>query len=51
VQLVPRPKASLTLALLLTVAATFLLGIFPGRILSMAQAGAATLATVSNPSQ
>jgi NADH-quinone oxidoreductase subunit N len=51
VQLVPRPKASLTLALLLTVAATFLLGIFPSRILSMAQAGAATLATVSNPSQ
>jgi len=51
VQSVPRPKASLTLALLLTVAATFLLGIFPGRILSMAQAGAATLATVSNPSQ
>ena len=45
VQLVPRLKASLTLALLLTVAATFILGIFPGRILSMAQAGAATFAT------
>jgi NADH-quinone oxidoreductase subunit N len=46
VQLVPRLKGSLTLALLLTVAATFILGIFPGRILSMAQAGAATFATV-----
>jgi NADH-quinone oxidoreductase subunit N len=51
VQLVPRPKASLTLALLLTVAATFILGIFPGRILSMAQAGAATLAPVTNTNQ
>ena len=45
VQLVPRLKGSLTLALLLTVAATFILGVFPGRILSMAQAGAATFAT------
>jgi NADH-quinone oxidoreductase subunit N len=44
VQLVPRLNGSLTLALLLTVAATFILGIFPGRILSMAQAGAATFA-------
>src|SRR3984885_2915259 len=42
VQLIPRLKSSLTLALLLTVAATFILGIFPGRILAMAQAGAAT---------
>jgi hypothetical protein len=39
-------KGSLTLALLLTVAATFILGIFPDRILSMARAGAATFATV-----
>ena len=46
VQLVPRLKGSLTLALLLTVAATFILGIFPGRILDMARAGAATFATV-----
>ena len=46
VQLVPRLKVSLTLALLLTVAATFILGIFPGRILDMARAGAATFATV-----
>jgi NADH-quinone oxidoreductase subunit N len=45
VQLVPRLNASLTLALLLTVAATFILGIFPGRILSMAQAGAATFSS------
>ena len=44
VQLVPRLNSSLTLALLLTVAATFILGIFPGRILSIAQAGAATFA-------
>jgi len=42
VQLVPRLKSSLTIALLLTVSATLILGIFPGRILSMAQAGAAT---------
>jgi NADH-quinone oxidoreductase subunit N len=47
VQLVPRLKGSLTLALLLTVSATFILGIFPGKILSMAQAGAATFAAVS----
>jgi NADH-quinone oxidoreductase subunit N len=46
VQLVPRLKGSLTLALLLTVSATFILGIFPGRILSMARAGAATFTTV-----
>jgi NADH-quinone oxidoreductase subunit N len=46
VQLVPRLKGSLTLALLLTVSATFILGIFPGRILSMARAGAATFAAV-----
>jgi NADH-quinone oxidoreductase subunit N len=46
VQLVPRLNGSLTLALLLTVSATFILGIFPGRILSMARAGAATFAAV-----
>jgi NADH-quinone oxidoreductase subunit N len=43
VQLVPSLKSSLTLALLLTVCATFILGIFPGRILAMAQTGAATI--------
>jgi NADH-quinone oxidoreductase subunit N len=47
VQLVPRLKSSLTFALLLTVSATFILGIFPGKILSMAQAGAATFAAVT----
>ena len=51
VQLVPRVKASLTFALLLTVVATLILGIFPGRILSMAQAGAATFAAVSASDQ
>jgi NADH-quinone oxidoreductase subunit N len=42
VQLIPGLKASLALALLLTISATLLLGIFPGRILAMARAGAAT---------
>ena len=51
VQLVPRLRASLTIALLLTVSATFILGIFPGRILSMARAGAATFAAVSTTTQ
>jgi NADH-quinone oxidoreductase subunit N len=51
VQLVPRLKISLTLALLLTVSATLILGIFPGTILSMAQAGAATFPAVSASSQ
>ncbi len=51
VQLVPRLKSSLTIALLLTVSATFILGIFPGRILSMARAGAATFAAVSTSTQ
>jgi NADH-quinone oxidoreductase subunit N len=41
VQLIPRLKGSLALALLLTVSATLILGIFPGRILAMARAGAA----------
>ena len=47
VQLVPRLKSSLTFALLLTVSATLILGIFPGKILSMAQAGAATFANIT----
>ena len=47
VQLVPRLKGSLTIALLLTVSATFILGIFPGRILSMARAGAATFTNIT----
>jgi NADH-quinone oxidoreductase subunit N len=51
VQLVPRLRSSLTIALLLTVSATFILGIFPGRILSLARAGAATFATVSPTNQ
>jgi NADH-quinone oxidoreductase subunit N len=51
VQSVPRLKISLTFALLLTVSATLILGIFPGTVLSMAQAGAATFAAVSASSQ
>jgi len=51
VQLVPRLKISLTLALLLTVSATLILGIFPGTILSMARDGAATFPAVSASSQ
>ena len=51
VQLVPRLRSSLTIALLLTVSATFILGIFPGRILSMARAGAATFAAISPTNQ
>jgi NADH-quinone oxidoreductase subunit N len=51
VQLVPKLKGSLTIALLLTVSATFILGIFPGRILSMARAGAATFAAISTSIQ
>jgi NADH-quinone oxidoreductase subunit N len=47
VQLIPRLKGSLTLALLLTVSATLILGIFPGRILAMARAGAATFTGVT----
>jgi hypothetical protein len=34
-----------------TVAATLILGIFPGRILAMAQAGAATFAAVGESAQ
>jgi NADH-quinone oxidoreductase subunit N len=51
VQLVHKLKGSLTIALLLTVSATFILGIFPGRVLSMARAGAATFAAISTSSQ
>ncbi len=47
VQLIPRLKGSLTLALFLTVSATLILGIFPGRILAMARAGAATFTGAS----
>jgi NADH-quinone oxidoreductase subunit N len=47
VQLVPRVKLSLSLALFITVLATLYLGIFPGQALSMAQTGAATFASVS----
>ena len=47
VQTMPKLQGSLTLALLLTVSATFILGIFPGRVLSMARAGAATFAAVT----
>lgn len=42
IQTVPGMKATLAVALLLTVSATVLLGIFPGSILAIAQAGAAT---------
>ena len=47
VQAMPRLHGSLTLALLLTVSATFILGIFPGQVLAMARAGAATFAAIS----
>ncbi len=45
----PRLRGSLAFALLLTISATLILGIFPGRILTAAGAGAATYAG-SNPS-
>jgi NADH-quinone oxidoreductase subunit N len=51
VQLVPKLKASITIALLLTLSATLILGIFPGTILSMARTGAATFAAVSTGTQ
>lgn len=44
---VPRPTMALLFALLLTVAATLILGIAPGRILDMARAGAATYPSVN----
>jgi NADH-quinone oxidoreductase subunit N len=43
---VPRASTSLLFALLLTVAATLILGIVPGKILAMAKAGAAIYPTV-----
>jgi NADH-quinone oxidoreductase subunit N len=51
VHLVPRLRSSLTIALLLTVSATLILGIFPGRALSLARAGAATFAAISSNTQ
>jgi NADH-quinone oxidoreductase subunit N len=51
VQTMPRLRISLMLALLLTVSATFILGIFPGRVLSMAQSGAATFPAIDTPKQ
>jgi NADH-quinone oxidoreductase subunit N len=47
VQKVSPPSTSLALALLITVLTTLYLGIFPGKVLSEAQAGAATF--VSGP--
>ena len=41
----------LAIALLLTLSATLILGIFPGTILSMARTGAATFAAVSTGTQ
>jgi NADH-quinone oxidoreductase subunit N len=51
VQTMPRLQISLMLALLLTVSATFILGIFPGRALSIAKAGAATFAGIIGTGQ
>jgi NADH-quinone oxidoreductase subunit N len=51
VQLVPRPRASLAIALLLTVSATLILGILPNRALLLARAGAATFAAISGSNQ
>jgi NADH-quinone oxidoreductase subunit N len=45
-----RVKIPLLLALLLTVAATLILGIVPGQTLARAKAGAATLFPASSPS-
>jgi NADH-quinone oxidoreductase subunit N len=50
VQMVPKAKTALALALLITVLATLFLGVFPGQVLSVAQAGAATFASVSGGS-
>jgi len=46
----PRVKAPLVIALLITVAATLILGIVPGQVLSRAKAGAATLYPASGTS-
>ena len=43
---VPRLQISLSIALLLTVSTTLILGIFPGTVLGLAQAGAATLSAI-----
>jgi NADH-quinone oxidoreductase subunit N len=51
VQLVPPLRSSIAIALLLTVSATIILGIFPGRVLSVARAGAATFAAVTENNQ
>src|ERR1700691_4038167 len=51
VQSVPRLKSSLIVAVLLTVSATLILGIFPGRALSSARAGAATLSSITGSGQ
>jgi NADH-quinone oxidoreductase subunit N len=47
---VPRPAVSLLFALLITVVATLILGIVPGRILDMARAGANTYPSVNTAS-
>ncbi|WP_446744171.1 NADH-quinone oxidoreductase subunit N [Silvibacterium acidisoli] len=44
---IPRPSFALLLGVFLTVAATLILGIVPGRVLAMAKAGAATFYSVS----
>jgi NADH-quinone oxidoreductase subunit N len=51
IQAVTAPKIALTFALLLTVLATLYLGIFPGQVLSLAQAGAATFVSGNGPQQ
>ena len=48
VESIPRLRLSLSLALLLTVSATLILGIFPGMTLTVARAGAATLASLNS---
>jgi NADH-quinone oxidoreductase subunit N len=50
VMLVPAISWTLAIALALTVGATLVLGIAPGKILGMAQNGAATFAAPGNPS-
>ena len=46
---VPRASASLLFALFLTVVATLILGIVPGRILAMAKGGASAYPSLSSP--
>ncbi|MGB7190769.1 MAG: NADH-quinone oxidoreductase subunit N, partial [Acidobacteriaceae bacterium] len=50
VRSVPRPTVPLLFAILLTAAATLILGIVPGRILANARAAAATYPAVANNS-